>query len=287
VRQSPPKCPTSAVGAFLPVVVVGPALAARAKTLTDLGRVGDRGRLRADVSVSEGDAGTASASFAVTLSAPSGREVDVDYATTDDTATVTDGDYSSTTGTLTFSPGQTSLNVDVPVVGDDVFEGDESYSVGLTGEVNGTLLDATAVGAIINDDAMPEASIDDVTVPEGDAGTSNATFAVTLSNASAFPVSLDWITVDATATAGSDYEASGGSIAFSPGETTKGVDVVVDGDVVQESDETVEVHLSNAGASDDQRRFRSRGDQQRRLRAHDVDVESCEEQDEAGRKGAP
>jgi hypothetical protein len=127
-----------------------------------------------------------------------------------------------------------------------VFEGDEAYSVALTGEVNGTLLDATAVGTIINDDAMPDASIDDVTVPEGDAGTSNATFAVTLSNASAFPIGLDWITVDATATAGSDYEAAGGSIAFSPGETTKSVDVIVDGDLVQESDETVEVHLSNA-----------------------------------------
>src|SRR5215210_4482135 len=199
-----------------------------------------------DASVSEGDAGTASASFAVTLSAPSGREIDVDYATTDDTATVADNDYSSTTGTLMFPPGQTSLNVDVPVVGDHVFEGDESYSIALTGEVKGTLLDATAAGTIINDDAMPEASIGDVTLPEGDAGTTNATFAVSLSNASAFPVGLDWITVDATATAGSDYEASGGNIAFSPGEMTKSVDVVVDGDLVQEFDETVEVHLSNA-----------------------------------------
>jgi len=61
-----------------------------------------------DVSLMEGDAGTTNADFTVTLSAPSGRNVTVNYATANSTATQP-GDYTSTSGTLTFTPADTAI----------------------------------------------------------------------------------------------------------------------------------------------------------------------------------
>src|SRR5262249_43300625 len=50
---------------------------------------------------------------------------------------------------------------------------------------------------------------------------------------------------DCTATAGSDYVATTGSLTFAPGETSKTVTVAVNGDTLGESDETFYVNLTN------------------------------------------
>ena len=84
-----------------------------------------------DVSLTEGNAGTTNADFAVTLSAPSGRTVTVNYATANSTA-VQPGDYTTTSGTLTFTPGQVVKTVSVPVVGDTLDENDEAFFVNLS-----------------------------------------------------------------------------------------------------------------------------------------------------------
>jgi hypothetical protein len=57
---------------------------------------------------------------------------------------------------------------------------------------------------------------------------------------------VDYATADGTATAGSDYVAASGQLSFAPGETSQPVTVVVNGDGVEESDETFFVDLSNA-----------------------------------------
>jgi parallel beta-helix repeat protein len=90
----------------------------------------------------------------------------------------------------------------------------------------------------------PSLSISDVTVTEGDAGTTTASFAVTLSAASAQAVTVSFATADGTATAGSDYVAASGSLSFAPGVTTQPVQVTVNGDTVDEPDETFLVNLS-------------------------------------------
>jgi hypothetical protein len=52
------------------------------------------------------------------------------------------------------------------------------------------------------------------------------------------------------ATAPSDYLATSGTLTFNPGETTKTIDVTVNGDTVPEPNETFNVNLSGAsGAS--------------------------------------
>jgi hypothetical protein len=108
-----------------------------------------------DVTVGEGDAGTAAANFTVALSAPSGRTVTVAYATADGTA-VAPVDYASTGGTLTFTPPATTQPVSVTVNGDSLDELFESFTLNLSGPTNAVLGDAQAQG-VIADDEVPGA----------------------------------------------------------------------------------------------------------------------------------
>jgi hypothetical protein len=89
-------------------------------------------------------------------------------------------------------------------------------------------------------------SISDVSVTEGDTGTTDAVFSVALSAASAQEVTVDFATADDTATAPADYVAATGTLTFAPGETEKTVTIAVNGDTLVESDETFFVNLSNA-----------------------------------------
>ncbi|MBI1902432.1 MAG: S8 family serine peptidase [Planctomycetia bacterium] len=87
-------------------------------------------------------------------------------------------------------------------------------------------------------------TINDVTVVEGDIGTVNAVFTVTLTRASTSFVSVRYATEDVTAQAGSDYFATSGTVTFAPGETTKTVVVTIISDLTQEPNETFHVNLS-------------------------------------------
>jgi hypothetical protein len=78
----------------------------------------------------------------------------------------------------------------------------------------------------------PVLAIDDVTVTEGNSGTSNATFTVRLTDQSAQTVTVNYATADGTATAGADYQPASGTLTFAPGETSKTVTVLVNGDIV-------------------------------------------------------
>ncbi|HEX7247961.1 MAG TPA: Calx-beta domain-containing protein [Actinomycetota bacterium] len=197
-----------------------------------------------NVSVAEGAAGTTSATFTVSLSAAAGREVAVDAATSDTTA-VAGTDYTSASSTVTFAAGETSKSFVVTVAGDLVFEGDETFAVTLAAPVNADLGDANGVGTITDDDLSPALSVDDVTVVEGAGGTTIATFTVSLSNPSASLSSAVWSTSDGSATAGTDYAAGTGTVSFAVGQTTRTVEVTVQGDTLDEADETFSVALAN------------------------------------------
>jgi urease beta subunit len=199
-----------------------------------------------DQTVTEGDAGTSTLTFNVSLSNPSDQTVTVDYATTDGTATIGDGDYVAASGTVTFNPGQTAKTVDVTVKGDLTHESDEAFTVDLSNASNGNVLDGSGAGTITNDDQVPDISIDDQSVTEGDAGTSTVTFNVTLSNPSDQTVTVNYATTDGTATtADSDYDAAASTVSFDPGQTAETVDVTVNGDLTHESDESFTVDLSS------------------------------------------
>src|SRR5439155_1309005 len=102
------------------------------------------------------------------------------------------------------------------------------------------------VVTIVNDDGPPSLSINDVTVTEGNSGTTEAVLTVSLSVASAFPVTVNWTTADGTAMAPSDYLPGSGTLTFAPGLTSQTLTVKVNGDRFIESNETFVVNLSNA-----------------------------------------
>ena len=123
-----------------------------------------------DATVTEGDSGTVDATFTVTLAPVSGRTVSVQYATADGSATA-GADYTAIAATtLTFLAGETSKTITVPVNGDLLDEPDENFTVNLSGAVFATITDSVGAGTITDDDALPQLSVDDVTITEGDSG---------------------------------------------------------------------------------------------------------------------
>lgn len=99
-------------------------------------------------------------------------------------------------------------------------------------------------------------SIADASVDEGDSGTTALTFTVTLSEPTMQEVTAEWSTADGTATDVDDYvQVSNAGVTFAPGDTTKTVTVLVNGDITYEGDETLVVQLANptnATLADDQ-----------------------------------
>jgi hypothetical protein len=88
-------------------------------------------------------------------------------------------------------------------------------------------------------------TIKSTSVVEGNAGPTNATFAVSLYPPTNVTVTVDFATADGTALAGSDYTANNGVVIFAPGETSKEIVVEVLGDMDEEAHENFIVTLSN------------------------------------------
>ncbi|MFM6677489.1 MAG: Calx-beta domain-containing protein, partial [Microcystis panniformis] len=203
-----------------------------------------------DVTVTEGNSGTTNAVFTVSLSSAASTVVSVDYATANGTATAGTDYTAIPTTTLTFNPGETSKTITVAVNGDNQVELNETFFLNLSNlQANGsnvTLADNQGQGTINNDDSASIA-ITDVTVTEGNSGTTNAVFTVTLSNPIDTAITLNYATADGTATtADNDYIAiATTSLTFNAGETSKTITVAVNGDTKVESNETFFVNLSN------------------------------------------
>jgi Calx-beta domain-containing protein len=92
---------------------------------------------------------------------------------------------------------------------------------------------------------VPSLVVSDALVTEGDSGTKNALFTVSLSAASAGPVTVDYATADGSAKAPGDYTATTGTLIFAAGELSKQVAVGVVGDTLDELHETYSLNLSN------------------------------------------
>ena len=205
----------------------------------------------ANVSKAEGNSGTSNLVFTVTLSQAASAAVTVNYATSDVTATA-GTDYVATSGTVTIPAGSTTGTFNVVVNGDSTVETDETLRVTLTSpSSNATIATSTATGTITNDDVatLPSLSVANVSKAEGNSGTSNLVFTVTLSQAAAAPVTVNYATSNLTATAGTDYVATSGTVTIPAGSTTGTFNVVVNGDTTVESDETLRVTLSGASSN--------------------------------------
>ncbi|MCK6622862.1 MAG: T9SS type A sorting domain-containing protein [Calditrichaceae bacterium] len=89
-------------------------------------------------------------------------------------------------------------------------------------------------------------AVNDATVTEGNSGTVNAVFTVTLSGSTGQTVTVNYATANGTAAQGSDYTAQSGTLTFSGSTVTRAITVAVIGDLTVEPDETFFVNLSGA-----------------------------------------
>jgi len=199
----------------------------------------------ADASLDEGDSGQANMTFTITRSSTSGPAPTVHYATSDGSATA-GSDYTATSDNATFAGASATTEITVPVTGDTANEPDESFTVTLSAPTNATLADSTAQGTIVNDDQPPPTlSIADSSVTEGNSGQAGMLFTITRSSTAHGTTTVNWATGDGTATAGSDYQAASGAATISGSATQTQITVPVNGDTVDENDESLIVSLSS------------------------------------------
>ncbi len=201
-------------------------------------------------SVTEPDSGTALLTYTVSLSAPTGQTVTVNYADAG-TGTATGSDYQAlAAGTLTFDHalGETSKTITVTVLGDELDEWDETIEVTLSDPNNATITTATGTGTITDNDPEQQLRIQTTSLNEGDStrGSYIAILTVFL-KPSGKTMQVSYAdTGTGTATSGDDYEAiPNGTLTFAPGEVSQHFLLTVLGDTTPEFSETIIMELSD------------------------------------------
>ena len=179
-----------------------------------------------------------------TLSGASPNTVSVDFASSDGSANA-GSDYTAVSGTLTFNPGVTTQTFTVNTLADATREGDETFSLTLSNPQGGAVLGSPTAAVVTIGDSGSQPQIQfstaNYTIDEGGL----ATITASLSGASANVISVNFSTSDGSASAGSDYSGSNGTLTFNPGVTTQTFTVNTLADTSSEGDETVNLALSN------------------------------------------
>lgn len=165
---------------------------------------------------------------------------------TDDGTAIAGKDYVPVSGGFNFAPGDFFTVVSVFMFDDDTTENPETFSLTLSNATGSSPLGnpSAALITIFDDDQQPQMIIDDAEVTEGNSGTASVDFIVSLNHPSALPVSVQYTTADGSATAGSDYQSSSGTVTFAPLQRKQTISVPVNGDVVPEITEMFVVNLS-------------------------------------------
>ncbi|SFV69726.1 internalin, putative [hydrothermal vent metagenome] len=222
--------------------------------------------ITATKSVIEGNTSNTQVELNITASdCPDTKDIKIHWATADGNATTADNDYTEANDTVTFSVpsgwGSSCQDSDkvktitVTVNGDTNYETDEDFHVNLSdGGTNSSqkfTIDNNSTITIENDDIDTSGnlyiSIADSNLTEGDSGSTPMNFTVTLSAAApAGGVSVTYATSDGSATAGSDYNETNGTLTIPEGDTNGTITVSIYGDTdVETPDENFTVTLSN------------------------------------------
>jgi hypothetical protein len=197
-------------------------------------------------SMIEGDTTSTLLRFPVSLSAPGTTGVKVGWRTVDLTAW-SQVDYVAASGVVSLPRGTTLGYIDVWVVGDTLDEPEERIGVLLYSPYGATLHPQAykVGGGILDDDPPPHLVPGFAEVVEGNLGTTTLAIPVNLSQRSGKRVSVDWTAVSFEASVPGDVLAASGTLVFPPGATTAEVRLTVVGDHEVETDEWVQVDLSN------------------------------------------
>ncbi|MFC1619120.1 Calx-beta domain-containing protein [Candidatus Neomarinimicrobiota bacterium] len=184
----------------------------------------------------------------VQLSAPSGRDVTVDYAVSSGTATGDGVDYTMAAGTATIISGENSASVPVNIVNDDLDENTENIIISLSSPVNASLgTRQTYTYAILDDDPVPGIQFAFAT-SGGNEVTTPVELQLNLSEVSGRNVTVNYSVNGGTAAGnGVDYTLAAGTATITAGEATTAISIAVVDDAVDEDNETIIVMLSDPG----------------------------------------
>jgi hypothetical protein len=189
----------------------------------------------------EGAAGeTTTITLDVRLSEALTTDLTLDYETFDSTATAPQ-DYVPASGSVTMAAGDTAASFTLTVNGDDDAEGVELIRVALSSTTNAAILKLPYAIVFIHDDDTPTTTrqviLHNAEILEGDSGTTTLLFDATLDAPAIQAITIRYATVDDTAEAGTDYEATDSEATFLPGESALTLAVRVFGDTDPEDDE--------------------------------------------------
>jgi Ca2+-binding RTX toxin-like protein len=198
-----------------------------------------------DVQLVEGDAGTQDLSFTVSLSAISGRDITVQFDTTNGSAIAPDDFTAQVAQILSIPAGTPSGKIVVPIAGDLLNESDETFTVTLSGPMNALIADGQGTGTIVDNDPIPTLSIADESFTEGDAGTSDLDFTVNLSAVSGRDITVQFSTANGSAVAPGDFTAQTLALLIIPAGSPSGtISIPIVGDTTDEFDESFTLSLT-------------------------------------------
>jgi ribosomal protein L35AE/L33A len=188
-----------------------------------------------------------SATIMVTRTGGSSGAVGVSYATSNGTATA-GSDYTAVNGNLSWADGDmANKTFTVPILNDTLAEGNETVKLALNGPTGGAVLGSpnTALLTII-DVPMTGTLQFSSAIYSVNENSGNAIITVTRTGGSSGAVGVSYATGNGTATAGSDYTGSSGTLSWANGDTaSKTFNVPIINDSVHEGNETVNLSLSN------------------------------------------
>jgi uncharacterized repeat protein (TIGR01451 family)/CSLREA domain-containing protein len=173
--------------------------------------------------------------------------VTVDFATENLSATA-DQDYLATSGTLTFADGESNRTFEIPIVDDSIVEGLVALRLVLSNPTGGASLGEFGESFLIIDDVEPGTlEFSNAVYEIGESG-GTATITVTRADGADGEITVNFATANGTATTGSDYTMTSGTLTFLHKETVKSFTVSIINDTLAETTETIILTLSNPTA---------------------------------------
>ena len=149
------------------------------------------------------------------------------------------------TGQVVLENGELSKTFTIPIVNDQLLEGNETFSVGLQNPAGAALgAPRTVLVTVIDDDGAPVISVSEPTLTISE-GVANATIKIQRSGSLAAPATVQFATSNGTATAGSDYQATTGTATFAVGQAVQTISIPLVNDGIAETSETFAVRLAN------------------------------------------
>ena len=228
-----------------------------------------------DVSVLEVNSFSTNATFTLFLDQIATAPVTVSYFLQSETAAEATGDFDERSGTITFAVGTSQATLNIPVNGDTLIEGNETFRLVLVAGPNASLADGAAAliataTILDNDDALPDPIPGDgelaqrlygpVALPgvlptldvrgvgliEGNSFSDPARFLITLDRVATAPVTVSYYMQSVTASeASGDYDDRSGTVTIQPGRQSTWVEIPVYGDTLIEGNEAFQIVLTN------------------------------------------